>query len=223
MQINTLNILIVDDHAPIIEGYKSILSYNLSEIPLAIKEANDCESAYKIIVNSENPNFFDIIFIDVTLPPFIEKNIYSGEDLVPVIRQNLPDAKIVILTSHTESLVLYRIFDNCKPEGLLVKSDFTADELLIAFEAIIKGENYYSKTIHKLDSEVNKNKKILDYYNQQILILLSQGIKTKNLHEHLHLSVSAIDKRKSIIKIFFGVEKGTDEDIIREARKQGFI
>ena len=223
MQINPLHVLIVDDHAPIIEGYKSILSYNLSEIPLVITEANDCESAYKIIVNSENPDFFDIIFIDVTLPPFIEKNLHSGEDLVPIIRQNLPDAKIVILTSHTESLVLYRIFENCKPNGLLVKSDFTADELLIAFEAIVKGENYYSKSIHKLDSELNKNKKILDYYNQQILILLSQGIKTKNLHEHLHLSVSAIDKRKSTIKFFFGIEKGTDEDIIREARKQGFI
>ena len=223
MQINPLHILIVDDHAPIIEGYKSILSYNLSEIPLVITEANDCESAYKTIVNRENTDFFDIIFIDVTLPAFIEKDIHSGEDLVPVIRQNLPNAKIVILTSHTESLVLYRIFENCKPNGLLVKSDFTADELLIAFEAIVKGENYYSKSIHKLDSELNKNKKILDYYNQQILILLSQGIKTKNLHEHLHLSVSAIDKRKSTIKFFFGIEKGTDEDIIREARKQGFI
>ena len=223
MQISPLNILIVDDHAPIIEGYKSILSYNLSEIPLVISEANDCESAYKIIVGCSNSTPFDIVFIDVTLPPFAEKELYSGEDLVPVIRQNLPNAKIVILTSHTESLVLYRIFDNSKPNGLLVKSDFTAEELLTAFEAIVNGENYYSKTIHKLDKEVNKNKKILDFYNQQILLLLSQGIKTKNLHDHLHLSVSAIDKRKVAIKIFFGIEKGTDEDILREARKQGFI
>jgi len=223
MQINSLQILIVDDHAPIIEGYKSILSYNLSGIPLVITEANDCKSAYKIILNTVDSILFDIVFIDVTLPAFVEKNIHSGEDLVPIIRQNLPNAKIVILTSHTESLVLYRIFENCKPNGFLVKSDFTAEEFLIAFDAIVNGENYYSKTIHKLDNEVNKNKKILDYYNQQILLLLSQGIKTKNLHEHLHLSVSAIDKRKVAIKIFFGVEKGTDEDILREARKQGFI
>jgi hypothetical protein len=87
----------------------------------------------------------------------------------------------------------------------------------------VRGENYYSKTIHKLNKEANSNRKILDHYNQKIILLLSQGIKTKNLHEHLHLSVSAIDKRKVSIKIFFGIEKGTDEDIIREARKQGFI
>ncbi len=223
MQNHSLHILIVDDHAPIIEGYKSILSYNLAEIPITSKAANDCESAYKIITNSNNSDVFDIVLIDVTLPPFIEKNLHSGEDLVPIIRHHIPNAKIVVLTSHTESLVLYRILETCKPNGLLVKSDFTSEEFLIAFDTIAKGENYYSKTIHKLNKEVSDNRKILDYYNQQIIMLLSQGIKTKNLHEHLHLSVSAIDKRKVAIKIFFGIEKGTDEDIIREARKQGFI
>ncbi len=222
MQNPLLNVFIVDDHAPIIEGYKSILSYNLAGTPLNIKQAHDCESAYRIL-SASGPDQFDIVMIDVTLPPFLEKNLHSGTDLVPVIRQYLPKAKIIILTSHTESLVLYQIFENCKPNGLLVKSDFTAEELLLAFDTIAKGENYYSKTIHKLDKAVSTHKKILDFYNQQILLLLSQGIKTKNLHEHLHLSVSAIDKRKAAIKVFFGVEKGTDEDILREARRQGFI
>jgi two-component system, NarL family, response regulator NreC len=39
----------------------------------------------------------------------------------------------------------------------------------------------------------------------------------------LHLSNSAVEKRKVIIKEYFGIDKGTDEDIIREARKQGLI
>lgn len=222
MQNQPLRILIVDDHAPIIEGYKSILSYNLSGIPIESKQAGDCESAYKLLTHPDR-TLFDIVLIDVTLPPFIEKDLYSGQDLVPVIRRQLPRAKIIILTSHTESLVLYKIFEACRPEGLIVKSDISSDEFLEAFEAVVSGETYYSKTIHKLDKDARDNRKILDFYNQQILLLLSQGIKTKNLHEYLHLSVSAIDKRKVAIKIFFGVEKGTDEDIIREARKRGFI
>jgi hypothetical protein len=35
--------------------------------------------------------------------------------------------------------------------------------------------------------------------------------------------MSAIDKRKAQIKDFFCVQKGTDEDIIREAKKHGFV
>lgn len=223
MKSTPLNILIVDDHAPIIEGYKSILAYNLSGFELNIKEANSCESAFNIITNKNNSNLFDIVLIDVTLPPFIEKNIHSGEDLAPIIKEHLPQAKLIILTSHTESLVLYQILKNCRPDGFLVKSDFTSEEFLVAFDTIAKGDKYFSKTIQRLDKEVVDNIKVLDYYNQQIIILLSQGIKTKNLHEHLHLSVSAVDKRKAAIKLFFGIEKGSDEDILREARKLGFI
>ena len=65
--------------------------------------------------------------------------------------------------------------------------------------------------------------KTLDSYNRQIIILLSQGVKTKNFHEHINLSTSAIEKRKAVIKDYFGIIKGSDEDILREARKQGLI
>lgn len=74
-----------------------------------------------------------------------------------------------------------------------------------------------------MKEELQNTVKVLDSYNRQIIMLLSQGIQTKNLPDYLHLSKSAIDKRKVVIKEFFDIEKGNDEDILREARKQGFI
>lgn len=65
--------------------------------------------------------------------------------------------------------------------------------------------------------------KTLDSYNRQIIMLLSQGVKTKNFHDYINLSTSAIEKRKVVIKDYLGIIKGTDEDILREARKQGLI
>ncbi len=216
-----VTVLMVDDHPPIIEGYKSILSYNPYGYGVNTVAAHSCESAYKLISSTTIP--FDLVMIDITLPPYESQNIYSGEDLIPVIRKYLPDAKIMILTSHSESIILFKILKECQPNGLLVKSDFLAEEFSEAFDLIIRGENYHTITVRNLKQDFNETIKVWDSYNRQILYLLSRGLQTKSLSEHLNLSKSAIDKRKAIIKDFLGIEKGTDEDIIREARKQGLI
>ncbi len=216
-----LQVLMVDDHPPIIEGYKSILSFNPHGYVLDTTEAYSCEAAYNTIINS--PKAFEIVFLDVTLPPFNDKNLNSGEDLIPIVKKHHPEAKIIVLTSHSESLVLFKIIKDHNPNGLLVKSDFRAQELVVAFDTVVKGTNYYSHTILKHLKTWEEKSKVLDNYNRQILVLISQGVKSKNIQDILHLSKSAIDKRKALIKQIFGIEKGTDEDILREARKQGLI
>ena len=218
-----LNVLMVDDHLPIIEGYKSILSFNPYGYNLNTVAAYNCEAAYFIITEKLKPIAFDIVLVDVTLPPFQEKNIESGEDLVVLVKKHLPGTKIIMLTSHTESLVIYRILTECQPDGLLVKSDFLSEEFLIAFDTVVKGGKYYSTTVKNQQNEIISSVKTLDSYNRQIIMLLSQGVKTKNFHEYINLSTSAIEKRKAVIKDYFGIIKGTDEDILREARKQGLI
>jgi two-component system response regulator NreC len=216
-----LQVLMVDDHPPIIEGYKSILSFNPYGYVLNTTAAYSCEAAYHTIVNAQK--IFEVVFLDVTLPPYPEKNLNSGEDLIPIVKKHHPEAKIIVLTSHSESILLFRILNEYKPHGLLVKSDFQSEDLLRAFDTVVKGDTFYSQTIIKHQKTWEEKNKVMDNYNRQILLLLSQGVKTKNFPDLLHLSKSAIDKRKAIIKQIFGIDKGTDEDILREARKQGLI
>ena len=52
---------------------------------------------------------------------------------------------------------------------------------------------------------------------------MSQGVKTKNLADHLDISLSAVEKRKKQLKLLFIVEDGQDETLIKEAKKKGFI
>lgn len=216
-----ISVLMIDDHPSIIEGYKSILAFNPYGYSINTTSAFSCEAAYKMITTTTSP--FDVVFLDITLPPYTEKNINSGQDLVAVVRKHLPNSKIVILTSHSESLVLHGIIKEQNPEGLLVKSDVLPNEFLTAFDTIIRGSSYYSSTVKMLKFDSAIPTKLLDTYNRQIIILLSKGIKTKSIQDELHLSKSAIDKRKSMIKDYLGIEKGNDEDILREARKQGLI
>jgi len=216
-------ILMIDDHPSQLEGYKAILSYNVSDCTIDVTTAFSFEKAYNIITNKTNPINFDLIFLDWSMPPYTEKNIRTGEDLAYIIKEHLPKAKIVIMTSHLESFLIYSIVKNIEPVGLLVKSDFSADELLNAFDVIINGGVYYSQTVKKSVKELVSGGDYLDSYNRQIITLLSQGIKTKSIPDYLNLSQSAVEKRKTQIKDYLCIEKGTDEDIIKEARKRGFI
>ena len=217
-----LRVLMVDDHPSIIEGYKIILSYNDYGYEIETQMANNCKDAFDM-VNASIKKPFDLIFMDYSLPAYEEENLKNGEDVALVIRQKMPKSKIIILTSHTEGLLLYSIVKSVEPQGLLIKSDFTADDLLVAVDAIVKGETYYSATVkHCLEGLLSK-RKFLDHSNRQIIALLAQGVKTKSLPNHLNLSMSAIEKRKVQIRDFFSLEKGNDEDIIEAAKKLGLI
>jgi DNA-binding NarL/FixJ family response regulator len=218
-----LKLLIIDDHYLMVEGYKSILSFNNLGYDLDITKAYNCEEAFKIITSSNNPAPFDVVLLDLKLPPYENENINSGKDLAHIIQKHLPKCKIVILTSHVEAIILYDVIQNIKPSGLLVKSDFTAQELLVAFGQIIKDEIYYSNTVKRSIKELLSKDFYLDNYNRQIVLLLSQGIKTKNLPDYIPLSISAIDKRKGQIKDYFNIGGGNDGDIIKEAKRVGLV
>jgi len=217
-----LNLLMIDDHPAIIEGYKAILSFNKKGYTIQITSAFDCESAYNIITKQRDV-MFDVVFLDVTLPPYLDEKIQSGVDLVSLVRRYLPESKIIVLTSHTEKIVIDQILENGNPEGIMLKSDVNSEDFLNAFISIVNGGRYFSETVVKYIQSIPTEVKKLDNYNRQIIILLSQGVKNKTIQDRLCLSKSAVDKRKVAIKNFFGIEKGNDEDIIREARNQGLI
>jgi DNA-binding NarL/FixJ family response regulator len=215
-----VKILIIDDHPSMIEGYKVILSLNDFGYEVEVTPAYNCEMALHQIEPNCN---FDIAFVDFNLPAFESRNLNSGIDLAKIIRKVNPNVKIVFLTSHSESIVLYDIITSVNPEGLLVKSDFTADELLVAFDKIIKGDVYRSATVKNNVKELLSNKVYLDDYNRQIISLLSKGIKTKSMPNYINLSMSSIEKRKANIRTFLGIEGGNDEDIINAAKKAGLV
>jgi len=217
------NILIADDHPFIIEGYKNtIAGYHPSEFEFNIVEANDCKSVYEILTK---PNVirFDVAFFDISMPPYKEKSILSGEDLAKLMKEVLPSCKIILLTMHTESLKINNIIKTINPNGLVIKNDLTFDELLKAFGKILNGENYYSQTVIKFVSQHATENTEINEVDRQILYHLSRGIKTKNIPLHTSLSLSTIEKRKVYMKNIFKIKDGGDEDLIDEARKRGFI
>ncbi|WP_274474007.1 helix-turn-helix domain-containing protein [Mangrovimonas aestuarii] len=221
----TIRILMTDDHPMIIEGYQNTLMASKKDHQhLEIDIANTCDESVTLINRSvamDKP--YDMLFVDIRIPPTKDGKINSGEDLAVYARKILPQTKIVILTMFNESFRIHNILKTVNPEGFLIKSDLTSSELASAFQAILYKPPFYSGTVNSYLRKTVMSDIVLDEKNRKILYLLSQGEKTKNLAEQVGLSLSAIEKRKKHLKQLFAVEDGKDDSLIAEAKSKGFL
>ena len=217
------NILIVDDHPFIIEGYKNAITrYNPKEFEFFISQAKDCKSAYDIITNPDTI-VFDIAFLDISMPPYEEKGIYNGEDLAKLINEFMPTCKIILLTMYTELLKIKTIISTINPNGLVIKNDLTFDELLFAFDKVINNKIYYSQSVQKMLDLAEKDTIEIDQFDKQILFHLSKGTKLNDIPQYIPISLGAIERRKLNLKELLKIIDGSDVDLIREAKNQGLL
>ncbi len=217
------NILIVDDHPFIIQGYKNAITrYNPTEYEFFISQAIDCKSAYEIITNPETA-FFDIAFLDISMPTYEEKGLFSGEDLAKLLNQYMPNCKIILLTMYTELLKIKHIIDAINPNGLVIKNDLTFDELLFGFDKVIKNEIYYSQSIQKMMEQELHEAVEVDLFDKQILFHLSKGTKTTDIPQYIPISMEAIEQRKINLKKILNIIDESDAELVKEAKNRGLI
>ena len=217
------NILIVDDHPFIIDGYKNAITRYKPEIyDYSFTQGKDCESGYNIISNPETAPF-DIAFLDISMPSFEEKGIISGEDLARLVMELMPNCKIILLTMYTELLKIKNIIETINPAGLVIKNDLTFDELLFGFDIILKDEIYYSHSVIKMAKQINNDFEEIDQFDKLILFHISKGTKIKDIPQYVPISLDAIESRKVNLKELFKIEDGSDIDLIREAKLRGII
>lgn len=212
----TIQLLIIDDHPSIIFGYKMILSFNALQHTFKTVEAQNCKEAFDII--TKNPTPFDLVLLDYSLPAYPEEKLLDGGDIAKLIRKHLPEAKIIIITSHSEIIKLNQIVEKTRPNGLLLKSNVDDITLLAAYERVLNGEYYYCKTVIEAKKNHLIKEGLLSRREQEIIQQLNQGFQIKTIAENLCVSEDTIKKDKSKIKTTLGVDGGGDEDILKIAR-----
>jgi len=218
-----MNILVVDDHPMTVEGYINALSGDsfASNKPHFTK-AHNCEEAYFAITKSiAAKQSFDIAIVDKGLPAYEEKSIFSGSNLVLYIKEVMPNCKTIMITAHTEIIIVYDIAKKVRPEGLIIKNDITPEKLQEAVSDVMQGKQYQSPTAKKCINEIWKKELMVEDYNRQIIFYLSKGFKIKELDGVICLTTSAIQKRILRMKKVFDVTD--DSGLVKEAIKQGFI
>jgi DNA-binding NarL/FixJ family response regulator len=219
-------VLLIDDHPIILEVYKIALkevSLIIENTTFKIETAHNSDEALKKIIFNSKVEGYDIIFLDMKLPPSKDGKILSGEDLGLKINQLLPNSKIIVSTTFNDNYRVQNILKNVNPDGFLIKNDINTEELIEAIQKVISEPPYYSKSVLKLMRKQMSSDYLLDKIDRQLLYELSIGTKMKDLPNIIPKSMAGIENRKRQLKEIFDVQDNEDRELILKAKKKGFI
>lgn len=192
------NILIVDDHSFILDAYENLIrGIDNNKIKNIFKKTS-VESAISLI-NTDIQ--IDIAFFDISMPKHSIYDIEDGIDLAAYFKAKHPFAKVVFITMHMDFFILLKAIHLLSPEVFISKADIEPETFVSIFNFINEDEIFYSQEMLNVYKWVKNNQVKLDKYDFQILSLSSKGVKTKELINHLPLSLSAIEKRKFYLKL----------------------
>lgn len=219
-----MNIALIDDHQIIIDGYKAILVIKEIEVAKNIHTISSIADAIKFVnFNMDNNSTIDLFVIDYNMPIDNNSQIKNGEELAFLIKKLMPSAKIVILTSVSTPLLLFDIIEKLNPDGLWLKSDINQISFLKNITNVLEGNIVFSESVKKAHQNVMAFKGSIDENNRKILLLLNDGVKTKYLPEHIHLSIDTINHRKANLKTILGLDSGDDYELIKRAKSLGLL
>jgi DNA-binding NarL/FixJ family response regulator len=223
-KMKKFTILVVDDHPFTSDAYINLISKEMKENSYTFLKATSCEMGYKIIeTTAKNNKKIDMALMDINLPPYENEKILSGSDLAVIVKEKFPECKIIMLTMHSEHLILNKVLKTVNPEGFISKNDIDFSTFPTIFFKIKEGENYFSPTITKSLQTLMSNTLHWDEYDTQIILLLEKGIQTKHIPEYLDISLSTIEKRKANIKRQLADQKISDEALINICKKLKLI
>lgn len=227
MEKEKFTVLIVNDYPLVCEAYKKAFLQVQDCCNCGIfnfVEAHSYDQGVHIVQHYVQTNSkIDLAFLDLKLPSAENSKMISGEDLGIYIRDKLPNCRVVISTTNDNKYIIHSVFRSTNPDGLLIKSDISFNELTQAIQEVIHDPPYYSKTVLKLLRKKVSVEFFLDDVDRKILYELSNGAKVKDMLGYIPLSVAAIEKRKRHLKKMFNVKERGHRELIMKAKESGFI
>ncbi|MGW8122637.1 response regulator [Roseivirga echinicomitans] len=181
-------VLLVDDHAIVIEGLRAVLGRH-EEIEICA-EASNGEEALSIL---KNQNDINVVVLDINMP------IMDGLTCAKRIKSTYPEIKIVILTMYAQKSFIEEMI-KIGIDGSLLKSN-TGKELKEAILRVNSGKSYYDliQTFNEDNDQTDQCK--LGNREVEIIKLLAEGFTSSQIAEKLFISENTVKThRKNILK-----------------------
>jgi len=201
-------VLLAEDHDLVRAGFKSILDSDGTVKVIA--EAQDGETTLSLIEEKQP----DILIIDLSMPKL------SGLAVITQLKKQKNPIKVIVLTAAEAPNVWKEVLD-LGVEGLALKSVSKA-ELVSGIKSVIADENFIHSEIQPgLDvylAELEEQKvpedetgdkpsrpKKLSVREKQVIKLVAEGYKTKDIADMLEISDRTVSKHRENIMTKLGM------------------
>jgi DNA-binding NarL/FixJ family response regulator len=202
-------VLIVDDHPIMRQGLAQLIGYEADLKVVA--EAENAAEAMQVIGSYK----LDLILLDISLP---DRN---GLELIKDIQALKPGSQILVVSMHDETLYAERVL-RAGGRGYVMKQE-GGKVLLQAIRQVLSGQVYVSEKMSAQILEMFSGRRTastspverLSDREFEVFQLIGQGKGTRDIAEHLHLSVKTVEVHRANIKQKLKLKTATD--LVRQA------
>lgn len=208
------DIVIVDDHSLILEGLKSLLSssFDGSRVYIA-QNASQLLSLMKLYQ-------FSVFIVDIELPDM------DGFELIHIIKNQSPEAKIIVSTMHEEVWIVNKL-KSPEINGVVLKTS-AGIHIVDAVRTVLNGGTYYCPEFKKIYKEKEKSNSVADEQSSmptvrelEILKAIAKGMNTHEISESLFISENTVEWHRKNLMLKFGARNATD--LVVKALSKGFL
>ncbi|MFW0790871.1 MadR family response regulator transcription factor [Gordonia sp. CPCC 205333] len=206
--------MLVDDHAILRQGLRSLLERNGSiEV---VGEADSLATAYREVQRTAP----DVVLVDLKLAVGTE---YEGLTLISELTRRWPSVASLVLTTFLDDDLVVRAV-KAGARGYVVK-DVDTTELVRAIETVSRGGSAFdprstSVVLRAVSGEAPTPQSLTDR-EREVIRLLAEGYSNKRIGQTLFISESTVKFHIRNIIRKLGVSKRTDA--VYTASKRGLI
>jgi len=203
-------ILLGDDHALVLEGFRRILEGHY-ELVGTVGDGRALLEAAK----SMHP---DIVILDISMP------LLNGIDAAAQLKKICPKAKIIIVTMHADTDYVRSAFEAGASAYVLKRS--AVDELEQAIRAVLEGHSYITPLITKELVDVflatgSEKSGGLTPRQREVLQHLAEGRTAKEIANLLNITPRTVEFHKGQIMDHLNLR--TTADLIKYALTHGIV
>jgi len=202
-----IRVLIVDDHRVVAEGFENLI--NESGIAGVIGKAYSAAGCMELLAKSKT----DVLLLDISLPDC------NGIDLFLQVKEQYPDLKVIILTSHYELPIIKRALD-CGVSGYILKNS-SAAVIIEGIRTVMSSEQFLCPETQRLIQQCDHQIPLLSRREKELLRLIVEGKSTVEIAESMSLGYETIKSYRK--RIMLKLKTVNTADLVRIALEQNLI
>ncbi|MBC7235821.1 MAG: response regulator transcription factor [Chloroflexi bacterium] len=215
--MDVIRVLLAEDHTIVRKGLCALLSEERH-----IQVVGEAETGRQALEKTQELRP-DIVVMDISMPDM------NGAEATRQIKRQFPEIKILVLSMYTNEEYVLRLL-RAGASGYVVKQA-APEELLLAIEAIYRGQAFLSPSISRgvIEKFLQATEEALppDKFNEltprerEVLQLIAEGCTNQEIANRLHISIRTVETHRA--NLMKKLDIHTTAELTQYAIRRGII